>query len=121
MPTLPDEKQPIERLVVWLILILVLIPFLFLGWAFWRDHSLAEGFDRITDGATRQDVVRLMGKPKKVEKCGEFFAPIPQSEIKVCASEYLYAATFAPYTPQYYIVRFDGGGHVINKVPLSSP
>jgi len=62
-----------------------------------------------------------MGEPKKVEKCGEFFGPIPQWEVNVCASEYLYAATFAPYTPQYYIVRFDVSGHVISKAPLSSP
>jgi hypothetical protein len=121
MRSLSDEKYPIERFVASLILVLVLLPFLFLGWAFWRDRSLVKGFDKIADGATRQDVVRLMGKPKKVGKCGEFFAPVPQSEIKVCASEYLYAATFAPYTPQYYIVRFDSGGHVISKDPLSSP
>jgi hypothetical protein len=118
---LPPDEYAIETPIVLLILILVLAPFIFLGWAIWRDHSLAKGFDRITDGATRQDVVRLMGKPKKVEKCGDFLGPIPQSEINVCANEYLYAATFAPYTPQYYIVRFDGGGRVISKVPLSSP
>ncbi len=94
---------------------------IFLGWAYWRDNNLAKGFDKIADGATRQDVVRLMGKPKKVEECGEFFGPIQQSEIEGCATEYVYAATFAPYNPQYYIVRFDGGGHVIGKDPLSSP
>jgi len=52
---------------------------IFLGWAYWRDNNLAKGFDKIADGATRQDVVRLMGKPKKVEECGEFFGPIQQS------------------------------------------
>ena len=114
-------KHPAERLVVSLILMLVLIPFLLLGGAFWRDHCLMKGFNRIAVGATRQDVVRLMGKPKKVGKWGEFFGPIPQSEINVCVSEYLYAATFAPYTPQYYIVSFDLSGHVISKAPLSSP
>ena len=121
MRTLSDEKHPIERVVVSIILILVLAPFIFLGWALWRDRRLVKGFDKVADGVTQQDVVRLMGKPRKIEKCGEFFAPVLQSEINLCASEYLYTATFAPYTPQYYIVRFDGRGHVISKVPLSSP
>ena len=121
MRTLSNKPQPIARFVVSLILIPVLAPFVLVGWAFWRDNRLTRGFDKITDGATRQDVVRLMGTPKKVEKCGDFLAPVPQSEINLCASEYLYAATFAPYTPQYYIVRFDGSGQVISKIPLSSP
>jgi hypothetical protein len=121
MRTFQDEKHSIKGLVPWVVLILVLAPFIFLSCAFWRDRSLSTGFNKITDGATQQEVVRLMGKPKKVEKCGEFFGPIPESEINICASEYLYAATFAPYTPEYFIVRFDGRGHVISKVPLSSP
>jgi len=121
MPAPPDEKRPIERVVVSFILILVLAPFIFFGWALWRDNSLVKGFEKIADGATQQEVLRLMGKPKKIGKCGEFIAPVLQSEINLCASEYLYPATFAPYTPQYYIVRFDGNGHVISKVPLSSP
>jgi len=121
MRTHSDENRPRKQLAVWLILVLALAPFIFVGWAVWRDNRLAKGFDKVEDGATRQDVVRLMGKPKKVEKCGHFFGPIPQSEVSVCADEYFYAATFAPWTPQYFIVRFDGGGRVISKVPLSSP
>jgi hypothetical protein len=115
------RELPIEKLVQSLILILLASPFILLGCAFWRDKNLSESFDKVADGATQEDVVRLMGKPKKVEKCDEFLGPNLQSETKVCASEYLYAATFAPYTPHYYIVRFNGEGHVIEKVPLSSP
>jgi hypothetical protein len=116
-----DDKLPIEWPLALLILLVVLTPLLVLGWAYLRDSSIAKGFDKIADGATQQDVVRLMGKPKKVEKCGESFGPIPESEMQHCVLEYLYAATFAPYTPSYYIVRFDGGIHIISKVPLSSP
>jgi hypothetical protein len=116
-----DDKLPIQWPLALPILLVVLIPLLVLGWAYLRDGSLAKGFGKISDGATQQDVVRLMGRPKKVEMCGEFFGPIPESEMQHCVSEYLYAATFAPYTPSYYIVRFDGAGHVISKVPLSSP
>src|ERR1700676_1422042 len=75
--------------------LVVLTPLLVLGWAYLREGSLAKGFGKIADGATQQDVVRLMGKPKKVEMCGEFFRPIPESEMQHCVSEYLYAATFA--------------------------
>src|SRR5260370_27113419 len=121
MRTLSNEKHPIARVVGLLLLILVLAAFIFVGWAFWRDNRLAKGFDKVENGTTRQDVVRLMGKPNKLEKCGEFFGPISQSEVSVCADEYFYAATFAPWTPQYFIVRFDGIGRVISKVPLSSP
>jgi hypothetical protein len=117
MRTPSDCRHPIERLVVSFLLIVVLTPFIFLGWALCRDNSLASGFEKIGDGATRQDVVRLMGKPKKVEKCGEFFGPIPKSEMEGCVTEYLYAAPVA----QYYVVRFDKNGHVISKDPLSSP
>jgi hypothetical protein len=54
-----------------------------------------------------------MGKPKKIGKCGELFGPIPESEVAGCVTDYLYAATFAPYNPVYYIV--------IGTVPISSP
>ncbi len=117
----PDDELPIEWPLALLILIVVLTPFMALGWAYLKDSALAKGFDKITDGTTQQDVLRLMGKPKKVEKCGEFFGPIPKSEMEGCVTEYVYAATFAPYTPQYYVVRFDESGRVISKDPLSSP
>jgi hypothetical protein len=112
-----DRLRPLPLL----ILIVVLAPVLFLGWAYWRDSSLTKGFDKISVGTTKEDVARLMGKPKKILKCGEFFGPLPKSEMEGCVSEHLYAATFAPYTPEYYVVRFDVSGHVCSKTPYSSP
>jgi hypothetical protein len=117
MRTPSDYRHPVERFVISFFLILALTPFMLLGWALWRDNSLANGFEKIIDGATRLDVVRLMGKPTKTEKCGEFFGPIPRAEMEGCVTEYLYAAPVA----QYYVVRFDKGGHVIGKDYLSSP
>ena len=116
-----DEESAIEWPLALLLLISVLAPFVCYGWAYWRDGSLARGFDEIAIGTSQQVVVRLIGKPKKVLKCGEFFGPIPEGEMKGCVSEYLYAVTFAPYNPTYYVVRFDGSGHVVNKTPYSSP
>jgi hypothetical protein len=114
-------NEDIERPIAVVLMMGALLPVLFIGYAYWRDNGLARGFDKITVGATQRDVVRLMGKPKKIEKCGEFFGPIPQSEMKGCASEYLYAVTVAPYVPSYYVIRFDEGGRVLSTDPYSSP
>jgi hypothetical protein len=72
-----DKERAIEWPLALLLLIFVLAPFLCYGWAYWRDGSLARGFDEIAVDTSQQVVVRLMGKPKKVLKCGEFFGPIP--------------------------------------------
>jgi hypothetical protein len=118
-----DEKNPVERAGVLLVLTVMLAPFALLGWAFWRSHSLAEGFDKVTIGATQEqeEVVRLMGKPKKTLKCGEFFGPIPKEESEGCAKEFLYPSPFAPVLPQYYVARFDANNHVKSTYPYSSP
>jgi hypothetical protein len=116
-----DEKHPVERAGVLLVLIVVLAPFVLLVWAFWRDQSLAEGFDKITVGATQEGVVRLMGKPKKTLKCGEFFGPIPKEQSEGCTKEFLYPSPFAPVLPQYYVVRFDANNHVKSTAQYSSP
>jgi hypothetical protein len=64
--------ENVERPLALFLLAVVLASIIFLGWAYWRDNNLAKGFDKIADGATRQDVVRLLGKPKKVEIAGSF-------------------------------------------------
>lgn len=94
---------------------------LLFGWAYFRDKSLSTGFEAIVNGATQLDVLRLMGKPKKIEKCGAFLGPLTGAAAGRCATEYVYAVTFAPYVPNYYIVEFDASGHVIDKASLSSP
>jgi hypothetical protein len=77
-----------------------------------RDNQLSAGFDKIAAGATEQEVLQKLGRPERVEKCGEFFGPLPKEEAEDCSREYLYASPLAPLLPQYYVVRFDAKNHV---------
>jgi hypothetical protein len=36
-------------------------------------------------------------------------------------TEYIYRNSFAPLIPEYYSVRFDTSGHVVEKYVYSSP
>ena len=92
-----------------------------LAWASVRDRQLVKGFDQVKPGTTEQEVVQSLGRPKRVEKCGDFLGPIPKVELEGCAREYLYATPFAPVLPQYYVVRFDKNDRVKNTAAYSSP
>jgi hypothetical protein len=92
-----------------------------LAWAIHRDSQLAQGFDRIKTGDNKSDIFARLGKPRRVERCGAFFGPLPEDLPVGCDSEYVYASPFATLNPQYYVVRFAAGGHVLETVPLSSP
>jgi hypothetical protein len=113
--------ENVERPLALFLMAVVLAPFLFLGWAVWRDKSLAKGLDKITVGAPQKDVIRLKGNPKKILRCGEFFGPIPKEELEGCAKEFLYPSPFAPVVPQYYVVRSDANNRVKGTYPYSSP
>jgi hypothetical protein len=94
------------------------------GWFVWavlRDKQLEKGFDEIAAESTEQEVVKYLGHPNRVEKCGEFFGPLETKEMEGCAREFLYASPFAPMLPQYYVVRFDANNRVKGKTPYTSP
>src|ERR1700730_5652509 len=91
------------------------------GWAIYRDRQLSDGFDKVKTGASESEVSATLGKPKRVERCGEFFGPLLKDLPVGCASEYVYASPFAPLLPTYYVVRFDASGRVLETVPLYSP
>jgi len=90
-------------------------------WAFLRHKQLQKEFDGIEAEASEQEVVKKLGHPNRVEKCGEFFGPLEKKEMEGCAREFLYASPFAPVLPQYYVVRFDANNRVKGKTPYSSP
>jgi hypothetical protein len=92
-----------------------------LAWAIHRDSQLSNGFDKVKTGADKSEVSATLGKPKRVERCGDFFGPLPKDLPVGCASEYVYASPFAPLLPTYYVVRFDASGRVLETVPLGSP
>jgi hypothetical protein len=91
-----------------------------LVWAILQDRQLEKGFDGIKAGTTEREVLQRLGHPKRVEKCGEFFGPIPKGELDGCAREYLYASPFAPLLPQYFVVRFDERDRVKSTAAYSS-
>ena len=100
---------------------IVLAGAVWLAWAILRDNQLQKGFDGIETGASEQEVLQKLGQPKRVEKCGDFFGPLPKEELKGCDREYFYPSPFAPLLPQYYVVRFDAKNRVLDKSTYSSP
>lgn len=92
-----------------------------IAWAIYRDVRLEKGFDKIRPGDTESEVLQALGRPKRIEPCGEFMGPLTEEELKGCAKEYFYASPFAPLLRQYYVVRFDGRDRVKNTTPYSSP
>jgi hypothetical protein len=90
-------------------------------WAFLRDRQLYTHIDGIKTGASETDVVHELGRPKRVEKCGEFWGPFPKEELEGCKQEYFYASPFAPLLAQYYVVWFDANDRVKSVHSYSSP
>jgi hypothetical protein len=93
--------------------------------AIWSLYHLVNGyrvnwnFDRVPIGASKAEVVRLLGTPWKIDKCGELFGGGPPNPA--CAEEYLYRTLFAPLVPNYYSISFDSSGRVMEKYFYSSP
>jgi hypothetical protein len=85
------------------------------------EHARLLSVDFEVDGATEREVLQKLGRPKRVEKCGEFFGPLPKDELEKCSKEYFYASPFAPLLPEYFVFRFDATNRVSSKSPYSSP
>jgi hypothetical protein len=100
---------------------LALAVCLWLIWAISRERRLADGFERIHTGESEEDVRKLLGPPKRIEPCGEFFGPIDEGQKRGCAKEFLYASPFSPLEPQYYVIRFDPNNAVSSANAFSSP
>jgi hypothetical protein len=90
-----------------------------IGWSLMRAKVLPAKFERIAVGDTREQVVRLLGKPRRIEKCGEPFGN-PGGKPG-CVEDYLYASPYAPLIPEYWSVSFDKNGRVIEKYHYVSP
>jgi hypothetical protein len=84
------------------------------------DKQLAACFNRVRIGSSEGEVLRTLGKPNRIEKCGEFFGPLDKAELGDCSKEYFYASPFAPVLPQYYVMRFAGSDLVSSATPYSS-
>jgi hypothetical protein len=83
-----------------------------------QGYNVISRFERVPIGASKFEVVRLLGRPWKMDKCGERFGNPNQPG---CAEEYLYRHPLAPLVPNYYSISFDASGHVLDKFVYSSP
>jgi len=92
-----------------------------IAWGIYRNEELQKGFNDINPGHTESQVLRALGRPKRVERCGEFMGPLPKAELEGCVREFFYASPFSPLLPQYYVVRFNNQGTVSSTTPYSSP
>lgn len=86
-------------------------------WPIFRVRKLNRQFGSITSGDDRSSVVRKVGKPWKDGECGAYVGGRPPG----CGEEFIYAHPYAPVFPEYWVVYFDAGHHVINSVHLVSP
>jgi hypothetical protein len=80
---------------------ILLVPALAVSWCTARDHLLEADFGKVTSGMSRDDVVRLMGKPSWEDRCG---AKMPTGLPSPCSKELGYSETLAPLLPRYYLI-----------------
>jgi hypothetical protein len=86
------------------------------GWGVYRNSRINRMFNSVRVKASEQQVVQILGKPSWVEPCGKSFGP----QLPNCR-EYIYRDSFAPLVPQYWSVRFDSSGHVLDTDVYQSP
>lgn len=90
-----------------------------IGWSIFRSKVLPARFERVRVGDSQEQVVRLLGNPKSIEKCGQPFGN--PGRPRGCVEDYLYASPFAPLLPEYWSVSFDNSRHVVGKEHYVSP
>lgn len=70
-----------------------------------------KAFASIKTGDSRAQVVHVMGEPKRATGCTALPRP-PEG----CAEELLYAHRLAPVVPEYWTVRLNRAGNVLQTV-----
>lgn len=86
-------------------------------WVSWRFHETEKNFDRVSEGMSISDVLKILGKPTYHE--GDCLQDLKVSSN--CAKEFVYGPFLAPLNPEYYVVDFSSDGHVISATHLMSP
>jgi hypothetical protein len=86
-------------------------------WRAYRLHEIRSGFAQVQLSDSKQQVIKKMGRPKRIEKCGAYFA----TAMPGCVDEYVYADQWAPALPEYWILSFGSNGTVIGSNRLASP
>jgi len=93
----------------------------FIAFYIWQAHHFADGFDAAPLGASENDVVALLGSPRRITDGSEIAEPgvkkSPDQMTPLCVKEFWYHEFFQPSA---FAFCFDAGGHLINKYNWSS-
>jgi len=88
------------------------------GWVAHRRYELRAAFDKVHLGASKSEVVRQLGRPWKVSRCGVTFG---DGSPPGCAEEVIYRAPSATRIPRYWSFQFDAEGKLMSKWEDLSP
>jgi hypothetical protein len=105
-------EQAIKKLAV---LTMTLLPFILLAWLIISHLSLKSGFASIEHGASQAEVVRDLGEPNSIVRCGSFGGHPPAG----CVKEFSYLSILA-FT-DVWVVSFDSDDRAIRKLRYRSP
>ena len=89
-----------------------------IGWGCYRNSRLDTRFPAVHIGASEGEIERLLGRPSWTGPCGKSFGGGPS---RPNCTEYIYRNSFAPLIPEYYAVRLDNGGRVMDTYVYESP
>ena len=97
----------------------VFVPAVLVALGVRRDKRLRIGFERVSVGMSQGEVFELMGSPRSSGDCHRGF--VASHRANVCVEADLYAVSFAPLEPKYWVVYLDGHKRVIEKGVVQSP
>jgi hypothetical protein len=106
-----------KRIVIALVLGLFLTAASLIVWPILRVRQLSDHYNYVKENDSSDSVLKHMGNPWKDEECGVYLGSKPVG----CVTDFIYAHPYAPYIPEYWVIRFDSNRRVINKVHLISP
>ena len=95
------------KIVLSLLGVLVVLAAITFGTLISARHK-ERAFAALHTGDSKTHVLNTMGQPKQIWPCTEH--PKPPGN---CATEFVYAHALAPAVPEYWVVRFDTNGHVL--------
>ena len=98
------------KIVLSLLAVLVVLAAITFGTLLSARHK-ERAFAALHTGDSKAQVLHTMGQPKQIWPCTEH--PDPPAN---CASEFVYAHALAPAVPEYWVVRFDPTGRIVQTV-----
>jgi hypothetical protein len=102
-------------------LVVLFVAIVFIVFYVWQAYHFANGFDAAALGASEDDVVALVGHPRRITDGSEIPEPgIKKSQDQMtpgCVKELWYYEFFQPSA---FAFCFDAGGQLINKYNWSS-